>query len=78
MEAVNGGTAAGSITACQIASLVAKSPSTQEVIVIAPGSTIGLTCLFSGMPSGAAKGLTVSGTITVNGDIVGWIGTYVS
>ena len=77
MEAVNGGTAAGSVTACQIDSLVAKSPSSAEVVVISAGATVGLMCLFSSMPSDAARGLAVSGTITVSGNIVGWIGTYV-
>jgi hypothetical protein len=78
MEAVNGGTAAGSVTACQIGSLVAKTPSSAEVTVIGAGSTIVLMCVFSSMPQGAARGLTVSGTITVNDNLVSWTGTYVS
>ena len=78
MEAVNGGTAAASVTACQIGSLVAKTPSSAEVTVISAGSTIVLMCEFSSMPQGAAKGTNVLGTITVNDNVVSWLGTYVS
>jgi len=78
MEAVNGGTAAASVTACQIGSLVAKTPSSAEVTVIGAGSTIVLMCEFSSMPQGAARGMNVFGTITVNDSLVSWLGTYVS
>ena len=77
MEAANGGTAAGSITACQIGGLAAKYPSSQEVTVIEAHSTVTLICGFSSMPQGAANGQSVSGTITVDDSLVYWYGTYV-
>ena len=77
MEAANGGTGPGSVTACQIGSLAAKYPSSQEVTVIDAHSTVTLICAFSSLPQGAVNGGAVSGTITVNDNLVNWYGTYV-
>jgi flagellin-like protein len=84
----NSGKAAGSITACNIgvattgnlgdATVFATASGALTSVTIPSGSTLYLVCSFSALPQGGTAGTHVSGTITVNGNLVSWAGIYVA
>jgi len=75
MSVSNSGTAAGSLTACSIGT----NTVTPAVTTIPAGGTVAVTCTgFSPTLTalGATAGQSLSGTITINGNLVTWAGTY--